>query len=54
MAVFAVRIALSGLDGDVDVPEGGEVFALRPAGLDASRVRLLSAADVVAALTPAS
>ncbi|MFF3564386.1 MXAN_6230/SCO0854 family RING domain-containing protein [Streptomyces sp. NPDC002574] len=41
------------LRGDLELPQGGEVFALHPAGLDAARVRLLSAADVVAALTPA-
>ncbi|MFD3453433.1 MXAN_6230/SCO0854 family RING domain-containing protein [Streptomyces sp. NPDC058691] len=41
------------LRGDLELPESGEVFALHPAGLDAARVRLLSAADVVAALAPA-
>ncbi|MDX3215282.1 hypothetical protein PV318_07025 [Streptomyces sp. ME02-6991-2B] len=40
------------LRGDIAVPEGGEVFALRPAALDAGRVRLRSASDVVASLAP--
>lgn len=42
------------LRGDVAVAEGGEVFALHPAALDAARVRLLSASDVVASLAPAA
>lgn len=48
----AARLAYL-LRGDVAVPEGGEVFALHPAALDAARVRLLSASDVVASLAPA-
>ncbi|MEU3452288.1 MXAN_6230/SCO0854 family RING domain-containing protein [Micromonospora sp. NPDC006766] len=36
--------------GDLPVPDGAEVYALHPAGLDASRVRLLAAADVAGLL----
>lgn len=35
---------------DLPVPDGAEVYALHPAGLDAGRVRLLAAADVPALL----
>ncbi|MGW3244942.1 MXAN_6230/SCO0854 family RING domain-containing protein [Streptomyces sp. NPDC001070] len=42
------------LRGDVAVPAGGEVFALHPAALDAAKVRLLSAPDLVASLAPAA
>ncbi|WP_431728510.1 MXAN_6230/SCO0854 family RING domain-containing protein [Verrucosispora sp. TAA-831] len=38
------------LRGDLPVPDGAEVFALHPAGLDAGRVRLLAASDVPAML----
>ncbi|MGW7286290.1 MXAN_6230/SCO0854 family RING domain-containing protein [Streptomyces sp. NPDC054847] len=37
------------LRGDIELPDGCEVFALYPQRLDASRVRLLGAADVVTA-----
>ncbi|MFP1625076.1 MXAN_6230/SCO0854 family RING domain-containing protein [Streptomyces sp. 5K101] len=40
------------LRGDVDVPDGGEVFAVYPYAQDATRVRLLTASDVVTALAP--
>ncbi|MDX2817296.1 RING-HC finger protein [Streptomyces sp. PA03-5A] len=48
----AARLAYL-LRGDVAVAEGGEVFALHPAALDAAKARLLSASDVVASLAPA-
>ncbi|MEU4098456.1 MXAN_6230/SCO0854 family RING domain-containing protein [Streptomyces sp. NPDC026673] len=48
----AARLAYL-LRGDVAVPAGGEVFALHPGALDAAKVRLLSASDVVASLAPA-
>ncbi|MEV4332019.1 MXAN_6230/SCO0854 family RING domain-containing protein [Streptomyces sp. NPDC049597] len=40
------------LRGDVDVADGGEVFAVYPYAQDATRVRLLAAPDVVTALAP--
>ncbi|MFI9585358.1 MXAN_6230/SCO0854 family RING domain-containing protein [Streptomyces sp. NPDC052236] len=40
------------LRGDLELPEGSEVFALYPLGQDAARVRLLAAADMVTALAP--
>ncbi|MET9295285.1 RING finger family 4 domain-containing protein [Streptomyces sp. NPDC003077] len=38
------------LRGDLALPEGSEVFALHPAGLDAGAVRLLTASDLVTSL----
>jgi hypothetical protein len=38
--------------GDLPVPDGAEVYALHPASLDASKVRLLAAADVAGMLAP--
>jgi hypothetical protein len=38
--------------GDLPPADGSQVYALYPGGLDAGRVRLLTAADVVAALAP--
>ncbi|MFJ9914604.1 MXAN_6230/SCO0854 family RING domain-containing protein [Actinacidiphila glaucinigra] len=49
----AARLAYL-LRGDVAVAEGCEVFSLHPAALDAARVRLLSASDVVASLAAAA
>ncbi|MFE0464760.1 MXAN_6230/SCO0854 family RING domain-containing protein [Kitasatospora sp. NPDC058965] len=40
------------LRGDLPLAPGAEAYALHPAGLDAARVRLLTAADVVTALAP--
>jgi hypothetical protein len=40
------------LRGDLELPDGSEVFALYPLGQDASRVRLLAAADMVTVLAP--
>ncbi|MFJ8078185.1 MXAN_6230/SCO0854 family RING domain-containing protein [Streptomyces sp. NPDC096176] len=40
------------LRGDIEAADGGEVLALHPLRLDASRVRLLAAADMVTALAP--
>ncbi|MGW0701770.1 MXAN_6230/SCO0854 family RING domain-containing protein [Streptomyces sp. NPDC002867] len=40
------------LRGDVDVADGGEVFAVYPYAQDATRVRLIAASDVVTALAP--
>ncbi|GGW31317.1 MXAN_6230/SCO0854 family RING domain-containing protein [Streptomyces xantholiticus] len=38
--------------GDLPLPAGSEVYALHPGALEADKVRLLTAADVVAALAP--
>ncbi|MCX4826755.1 hypothetical protein OG883_44745 [Streptomyces sp. NBC_01142] len=38
--------------GDLALAEGGEAYALYPAGLDARQVRLLGASDLVSALAP--
>ncbi|OEV09238.1 MXAN_6230/SCO0854 family RING domain-containing protein [Streptomyces nanshensis] len=38
--------------GDVELPAGSEVYALHPAGLDSSAVRLLAASEVVTGLAP--
>ncbi|MFF3325288.1 MXAN_6230/SCO0854 family RING domain-containing protein [Streptomyces sp. NPDC002889] len=40
------------LRGDLELPDGSEVFALYPLGQDAARVRLLAVADMVTALGP--
>ncbi|MFI2345800.1 MXAN_6230/SCO0854 family RING domain-containing protein [Streptomyces sp. NPDC019443] len=40
------------LRGDLEQPDGSEVFALYPLGQDAARVRLLAAADMVTDLAP--
>ncbi|MFF8841588.1 MXAN_6230/SCO0854 family RING domain-containing protein [Streptomyces sp. NPDC015127] len=40
------------LRGDVELPDGSEVFALYPHAQDATRVRLLAASDVVTAMAP--
>jgi hypothetical protein len=40
------------LRGDLSPADGSDVYALHPGALDAGRVRLLTAADVVAALAP--
>ncbi|MFK4221877.1 MXAN_6230/SCO0854 family RING domain-containing protein [Streptomyces sp. NPDC019890] len=40
------------LRGDLELPDGSEVFALYPLIQDAARVRLLAAADMVTALAP--
>lgn len=40
------------LRGDLELPDGSEVFALYPLDQDAGRVRLLAAADMVTALAP--
>ncbi|MDQ0939845.1 MXAN_6230/SCO0854 family RING domain-containing protein [Streptomyces sp. V1I1] len=42
------------LRGDLELPDGSEVFALYPLSQDAARVRLLAAADMVTALDPRS
>jgi hypothetical protein len=36
--------------GDLPAPDGAEVYALHPAGLQAATVRLLSASDLAGAL----
>ncbi|MER6618183.1 hypothetical protein [Streptomyces xantholiticus] len=38
--------------GDLPLPAGSQVYALHPGALEADKVRLLTAADVVAALAP--
>ncbi|MFF3458963.1 MXAN_6230/SCO0854 family RING domain-containing protein [Streptomyces sp. NPDC002730] len=40
------------LRGDLELPDGSEVFALHPLSQDAARVRLLAAADLVTAIAP--
>ncbi|MEY9842509.1 MXAN_6230/SCO0854 family RING domain-containing protein [Streptacidiphilus sp. EB103A] len=40
------------LRGDLALADGSEAYALHPAGLDAAKVRLLTAADLVTALAP--
>ncbi|MFI2372133.1 MXAN_6230/SCO0854 family RING domain-containing protein [Streptomyces sp. NPDC018833] len=40
------------LRGDVELPDGSEVFAMYPFAQDATRVRLLAAPDVVTAFAP--
>jgi hypothetical protein len=40
------------MHGDLPCPDGADVYALYPAGIAADAVRLLTAADVVAALAP--
>ncbi|MGW7469915.1 hypothetical protein ACWGJT_35935, partial [Streptomyces xantholiticus] len=38
--------------GDLPLPAGSQVYALHPGALEADKVRLLTAADVVAAPAP--
>lgn len=42
------------LRADLPAPAGAQVYALHPAGLNACEVRLLTAADIEAGLTPAT